>query len=95
VVAYAFNPSTPEVQAGRSLSSRPAWTTDLSSRVARTVQKNLPGKTRGKKKESWNLECQRGRIHGLLACSDFLFFSSLFFSFLFSRFIYLLYVSTL
>jgi hypothetical protein len=27
VVAHAFNPSTREAEAGRSLSSRPAWST--------------------------------------------------------------------
>jgi hypothetical protein len=27
VVAHAFNPSTPEAEAGRFLSSRPAWST--------------------------------------------------------------------
>jgi hypothetical protein len=28
VVAHAFNPSTPEAEAGRFLSSRPVWSTE-------------------------------------------------------------------
>jgi hypothetical protein len=28
VVAHAFSPSTPEAEAGRFLSSRPAWSTE-------------------------------------------------------------------
>jgi hypothetical protein len=38
-VAQVFNPSTQEAEAGRAPSSRLAWST-LSSRTARTIQKN-------------------------------------------------------
>jgi hypothetical protein len=35
VVAHVFNPSTREAEAGRFLSSRPAWNYKVSSRTAR------------------------------------------------------------
>ena len=38
VVAYTFDPSTQEAEAGESLSSRPDWST--SSRTARATQGN-------------------------------------------------------
>jgi hypothetical protein len=38
VVAHTFNPSTWEVETGRFLSLRPAWST--KSRTARTIQRN-------------------------------------------------------
>jgi hypothetical protein len=37
--SYAFNPSTWEAEAGRYLSSRPAWSR-VSSRTARATQRN-------------------------------------------------------
>ena len=40
VVAQAFNPSTWEAEAGGFLSSRPAWSTKVSSRTARATQRN-------------------------------------------------------
>lgn len=40
-VVNVFNPSTQEIEAGESLSSKLAWSTDLSSRVARSTQRNL------------------------------------------------------
>jgi hypothetical protein len=39
VVVHAFNPSTWEAEAGRFLSSRPAWSR-VSSRTARATQKD-------------------------------------------------------
>lgn len=39
VVAHAFNPNIWEVDAGRSLSSSPAWST-VSSRTTRAIQRN-------------------------------------------------------
>jgi hypothetical protein len=39
VVVHAFNPSTWEAEAGRFLSSRPAWY-KVSSRTARAIQRN-------------------------------------------------------
>jgi hypothetical protein len=53
VVAKAFNPSTWEAEAGGFLSSRPAWSTKVSSRTARATQRNPVSKNqRGKKKQS-------------------------------------------
>jgi hypothetical protein len=40
VVAHAFNPSTREAEAGRFLSLGPAWSTKMSSRTARAIQRN-------------------------------------------------------
>jgi collagenase-like PrtC family protease len=40
VVAHTFSPSTWEAKAGGFLSSRPAWSTELSSRRARAIQRN-------------------------------------------------------
>ena len=41
-MARAFNHSTWDAEAGRSLSLRPAWTTRASSRTARTVNTEKP-----------------------------------------------------
>ena len=49
VVAHAFNPSTWEVEAGRFLSSRPAWSNRVSSRTARATQRNPVSKKKTKK----------------------------------------------
>jgi hypothetical protein len=40
VVAYTFNPSTQEAEAGGFLSSRLAWPTKVSSMTARAIQRN-------------------------------------------------------
>ena len=52
MVAHIFNPSTWEAEAGRFLSSRPAWST-VSSRTARATQRNpvSGGKKRRKEKK--------------------------------------------
>ena len=51
VVVHAFNPSTWEAEAGRFLSSRPGWTTELvSSKTARAIQRNPVSKNQKKKK---------------------------------------------
>ena len=52
VVAHVFNPSTWEAEAGRFLSSRPAWSR-VSSRTARDRQRNpvLRKKKRKEKKK--------------------------------------------
>jgi hypothetical protein len=50
VVAHAFNPSTWEAEAGRFLSLRPAWSTKVSSRTARAIQRNPVSKKQNKKK---------------------------------------------
>jgi hypothetical protein len=51
VVEYAFNPSTWEAEAGRFLSSRPAWSTK-SSTTARAIQRNPVSKDQKKKKKN-------------------------------------------
>lgn len=40
VVVHTFNPSTYETEAGGFLSSKPAWSTQLSFRTARDTQRN-------------------------------------------------------
>jgi hypothetical protein len=40
MVAHSFNPSAREAEAGRFLSSRPAWSTKLISSTARAIQRN-------------------------------------------------------
>jgi hypothetical protein len=40
VVEHAFNLSTWEAEAGGFLSSRPAWSKGVSSRIARATQRN-------------------------------------------------------
>jgi hypothetical protein len=52
VVAYAFNPSTQEAEAGRFLSSRPAWSTKVSSRTARATQRNAVSKNKQTNKQT-------------------------------------------
>ena len=46
LVTHAFNPSTWEAEAGRFLSLRPAWSTELSSRTARSTQRNPVSKNK-------------------------------------------------
>jgi hypothetical protein len=48
---HAFNPSTQEAEAGGFLSSRPAWSTKLSSRIARAIQRNPVSKNKKKNKK--------------------------------------------
>jgi hypothetical protein len=57
VVAHDFNPSTREAEAGGFLSSRAAWSTELSSRTAKATQKNQKkqNKTKQKTKKPPNL----------------------------------------
>ena len=56
-VARAFNPSTREAEAGRSLSSRQAWSTGASSRTPRTVTQRKPVlKQTNKQKQQQNKE---------------------------------------
>jgi hypothetical protein len=50
VVAHAFNPSTQEAEAGGFLNSRPAWSTKVSSRTARAIQKNPVSKNKKQNK---------------------------------------------
>jgi hypothetical protein len=49
---YAFNPSTWEAEAGRFLSSRPAWSTKMSSRTARAIQRNPVSKNKQTNKQA-------------------------------------------
>jgi hypothetical protein len=51
VVVHAFNPSTWEAEVGEFLSSRSAWATyRVSSRTARTIQRNPVSKNQKKKR---------------------------------------------
>jgi hypothetical protein len=52
VVAHTFNPSTREAEAGGFLSSRPAWSTQVSSRTARAIQRNPVSKNKKKKNKT-------------------------------------------
>jgi hypothetical protein len=49
VVVHTFNPSTWEAEAGRFLSSRPAWSYKVSSRTTRATQRNPVSKKKKKK----------------------------------------------
>ena len=50
VVAHTFDPSTREAKAGRFLSLRTAWSTKVSSRTPRAIQRNPISKNQKKKK---------------------------------------------
>jgi hypothetical protein len=52
MVVHAFNPSTQEAEAGRFLSSRSAWSTKVSSRTARVIQRNPVSKKQTNKKQN-------------------------------------------
>jgi hypothetical protein len=51
VVAHAFNPSTQEAEAGRFLSSRPAWSTEFQDSQSYTEKPCLKKKKKKKKKK--------------------------------------------
>ena len=57
VVSHAFNPSAWEAKAGRSLSSRPAWSTELvpGQPGLQREKKHLSQKTKPKQNKSKNL----------------------------------------
>lgn len=40
VVVHAFNPKASGTKTGRSLNARTAWSTELNSRTARTIQRD-------------------------------------------------------
>jgi hypothetical protein len=62
VVAHAFNPSTREAEAGRFLSSRPAWSTyKVSSRTARAIKRNPVSKNQKKKKKEKKRKTEKKR----------------------------------
>jgi hypothetical protein len=50
-VVHAFNPSPQEAEAGKFLSSRPPWSTKVSSRTATAIQRNPVSKNQKKKKK--------------------------------------------
>jgi hypothetical protein len=52
VVVHAFNTSTWESEAGRFLSLRPAWYTELSTRTARATQRNAVKTKQNKTKQN-------------------------------------------
>jgi hypothetical protein len=51
VVAHAFNPSTWEAEAGRSLSLRPAWSTEFQDSQGYTEKPRLKKQNKTKQKE--------------------------------------------
>jgi hypothetical protein len=57
VVTYTFNPSTWEAEASRVLSSKPAWSTKLSSRTARATQRNPVSENKNYKSCIWSEPC--------------------------------------
>ena len=66
MVAHAFNPSTWEAEAGRFLSSRPAWSTEWGSRTARATQRNPVSKN---KQTQTNKQTKRLNTKWLQLCS--------------------------
>jgi hypothetical protein len=52
VVVQAFNPSTREAEAGRSLSSRPAWPTELVPGQPGLQRNSVSKKKKNKKKQN-------------------------------------------
>jgi hypothetical protein len=68
VVVHAFNPSTWEAEAGGFLSSRPAWSTRVSSRTARATQRNPVSNNNNnnnntKKKTNKNKKIKKQQFH--------------------------------
>jgi hypothetical protein len=55
MVAHAFNPSTWEAEAGGFLSSRPGLVYKVSSRTARTTQRNPVSEKKKEKKKKRNV----------------------------------------
>jgi hypothetical protein len=61
VVAHAFNPSTQEAEAGRFLCSRPAWSTKVTSRTAKAIQRNPVSKKNKPKKQKTKNKKQKSK----------------------------------
>jgi hypothetical protein len=77
VVAHAFNPSTREAEAGRFLSSRPAWSKSefVSSRTARATQRNPVSKNQKKKKKKRGGRRGKKEAWGFIPKCEFFFVS--------------------
>jgi hypothetical protein len=66
VVVHAFNPSTWEAEAGRSLSSKPAWSTEQVARhlgIHRKTMSQKSKKTKTKTKNPNKQQKERERKH--------------------------------
>jgi hypothetical protein len=77
VVAHAFNPSTREAEAGRFLSSRPAWSTNEFQDSQSYTEKpclEKPKKNKNKKKKA--IACIGGLWHLILTNFFYGFFSN-------------------
>jgi hypothetical protein len=72
VVAQAFNPSTWEAEAGRFLSSRPTWSTELVPGQPGLHRETLSQKDKKKKKKSFH-------FIGVFCLSGFVYLFVLFF----------------
>jgi hypothetical protein len=66
VVAHAFNPSTREVEAGRFLSSRPAWSTKRVPGQPGLHRETLSQKTNKKRSLGWAEREEKGSIFKVL-----------------------------
>ena len=62
VVAHTFNPSTREAEAGGSLSSRPAWSTELVPGQPRLHRETLSQKPKKKKKKKKKRKKKKTKI---------------------------------
>jgi hypothetical protein len=62
VVAHAFNPSTWEAEAGRFLSSRPAWSTGLPGQPGLYREKHCLEKPKKKRKRNTHTSSHWGHV---------------------------------
>ena len=68
MVMHTFNPSTQEAESGKSLSSRPAWSTEPVPGTARAIQQKLfqRDRERGEASSSHHSIISYHRLHSYL-----------------------------